>query len=67
MCVGGVYANLAQNFNAGFVKPILYNNFRIFYLMFSIGAVKPYTEKKFKACFIFSSDCLGEEGQERTK
>ena len=48
-------SNQAQIFNAGFVKPTLYNIYsRLFCLMFLIDAIKPYVEKKFKACFIFT-------------
>ena len=47
-------------FNAGFVKPTLYNISRIFCLMFLIDAIKPNVEKKFKTL----RDCLGEGSRE---
>ena len=33
--------------------------------MFFIDAIKHYVEKKFKTCFIFLRDCLGEVGRKR--
>ena len=45
----GSFDNLAQNFNAGFIKLTLYNIFLyIFCLMFLIDAIKLNIEKKFK-------------------
>ena len=55
---------LEQIFNAGFVNQHCAIFSPIFCLMFFI---KPIVEKKFKTCFIFVRDCLGEGSRESTK
>ena len=37
---------------------------RLFCLNFLIEGIKPNVEKKFKTCFIFLRDCLGEGSRE---
>ena len=45
---GRGFANQSQNFNAGFLKPTMYNISRIFCLMFLMDALKPRVEMKLK-------------------
>ena len=52
------FANKSQNFNAGFVKPTLYNIFS--YILFT-DAIQPKVEMKWKTCYIFVRLFRGDE------